>query len=200
MKPNRFADWVSAFLVVYILAILLGLSQARAEGDYRNYTDGQHELMQHAYEVGLPHDLGWTMMGILIRESQINTIGPVGDHHRPPGKRSYGAMQVTVAAAKDVLFHHCPDLNPGVETEEEIISYLIVRPKWNIEVAGCYLAHMRSQTVRLSNAIAAYNMGLGNLRKYGRGVIESTEAYIDFVLHAVNYGEVRHYYYTHIRG
>jgi hypothetical protein len=199
MKTRFTLDWPIWFVVIYVLILLYSVSDVQAKESYRDYTPEQHELMRHAYEVGLPNDLGWTTMAILIRESQIDTFGPVGDHHRPMGKRSYGAMQVTLAAAKEVLHQHCPRLNPGLDTDEEVISHLIMRPKWNIEVGGCYLAALRKETDRLSDAVAAYNMGLGNLLEHGRGYIRSTEEYVDFVLYAVNHGEVHHYVHTYLR-
>jgi len=93
------------------------------------------------------------VMAVIWRESggDPNAVGDDG--------KSFGLMQVTLDAAKDVGFW-------------PITAEILLIPQDNIETGAAYLAHLRrTYDLTWEQTVAAYNWGIGNVSKAkARGV------------------------------
>lgn len=103
------------------------------------------------------------VVGVIKVESSAGTASKyrVVKH----GKQStfYGAGQLTIAAAKEVM-RRFPDLWDGfnTQTDEELKARLILDDKFNIRVASKYLLIM-GVNHNADKGVAAYNLGLGGV-------------------------------------
>ncbi len=143
------------------VALLIALLPAVAQPAWSHpprLSDHQIHLLAYAWHVGEEYDLSLTMAGILMQESLAGILSPVGDRRFALGARAYGVMQIRLPAARDAL-RLCPQLG-RYTVGEEIIARLITDDYWNIEVAGCYLAHLQSRSNgNWRKILAAYNRG-----------------------------------------
>ena len=75
----------------------------------------------------------------------------------------YGAAQLTIGAAKDVM-KRFPDLWNGfnTRTDEELKARLILDDKFNVRIASKYLLLM-GVNLNPDKGVAAYNVGLGGV-------------------------------------
>jgi soluble lytic murein transglycosylase-like protein len=80
------------------------------------------------------------------------------------GDRYFGALQIKLATAKDVLKHY-PELLSYLDTstDEEIQAKLILDDEWNIRVGSKYLL-MLGINEKPDIAITAYNQGMFGAR------------------------------------
>lgn len=77
----------------------------------------------------------------------------------------YGAGQLTIAAAKEVM-RRFPDLwsDFGTQTDDELKARLILDDKFNVRVASKYLLIMGVNR-NADKGVAAYNVGLGGVEQ-----------------------------------
>ena len=151
----------------------------------------QLALLKTAYAIGY-QDGGRRqarlVQAVLLEETVAGQLGRLGDLSAPLGKRSYGVMQVKVAAARDVLRDH-PDIGSFLN-DEQLITRLITDDEFNIRVASAYLQHLRRLTGDDHEALVAYNVGMNGARrvvdvsdfKYVQGV----ERYLSEVVRRFN--------------
>jgi hypothetical protein len=98
------------------------------------------------------------LQAILLQETIAGQLGRIGDLAAPAGKRSYGVMQVKVAAARDVFRWH-PELGT-LRTDKEIINKLMNDDAFNIKVASLFLKSLRRRAKSEARALLAYNIGM----------------------------------------
>lgn len=123
-------------------------------------TREQFDLLSLAYKIGY-EDGGEAharlLQAVLMQESIAGQLGRLGHLSAPIGKRSYGVMQVKVAAARDVL-----DSKPEFghfRTDEQLIARLITDDEFNLRIASAYLKYLRERTGSDHEALVAYNVG-----------------------------------------
>lgn len=128
-------------------------------------------LMQTAYAVGYAdgHKDPTLLQAILLQESAAGTM----KHHRvvhPNKNQSYfGAMQIKLGAAKDVL-KKWPEMFDqyafDTRTDDEIKARLIVDDAFNIAIASKYLVILRDRYGYTGHMLLnAYNRGPGGAKK-----------------------------------
>lgn len=125
----------------------------------------QLDLLGMAYTVGYK-DGGKAhaklVQAVLLQETIAGQLGRLGHLSAPLGKRSYGVMQVKVAAARDVL-----RLKPQLgyfRTDEQLVTRLITDDEFNIRIASGYLKYLRRNTDSDDQALVAYNIGMNGAR------------------------------------
>lgn len=130
-------------------------------------TTEQVQLLKIAFDIayqdgGLQH--AELIQGMLLQESLAGLLGRIGHMTAPVGKRSYGVMQVKVTAAEDVLGRD-PYLGQ-FDSDNELITNLIVDDEFNIRVASKLFLYLRAKTKTDDHALLAYNVGLRASRRY----------------------------------
>ncbi len=130
------------------------------------FSPEQLELLGMAYNIG-EADGGQThaklVQAVLLQETIAGQLGRLGHLSAPLGKRSYGVMQVKVAAARDVL-RRKPQLG-YFRTDEQLITRLITDDEFNIRIASAYLKYLRRYMGSDHQALVAYNIGLNAARR-----------------------------------
>lgn len=132
----------------------------------------QHLKLVHevASEYGHPEIL----QAMLMQESNGGTHSTlVGSPHAPVNKRSYGVMQVQVATARAVLLRHThlrdkyfPERDITRVTDKEIRVTLLTNHRANVEIAAALFAlYLHLSKGSVDRAIAAYNVGIGGVKK-----------------------------------
>lgn len=128
------------------------------------------------------------VQAVLMEETMAGQLGRLGDLSAPLGKRSYGVMQVKVAAAQDVLRHR-PWLGSFI-SNEQLITRLITDDEFNIRVASAYLNHLRRLTGNDDEALVAYNVGMSGARRVmnaaGFKYVQDIERYLTEVVRRYN--------------
>lgn len=129
-------------------------------------TAEQLDLLGMAYAIGYK-DGGEAhaklVQAVLLQETIAGQLGRLGHLSAPLGKRSYGVMQVKVAAARDVL-RHKPQLG-YFRSDEQLITRLISDDEFNIRIASSYLKFLRRYMGSDDQALVAYNIGLNAARR-----------------------------------
>lgn len=126
----------------------------------------QLALLKTAYAIGYQDggkQQARLVQAVLLEETVAGQLGRLGDLSAPLGKRSYGVMQVKVAAARDVLRDH-PEIASFI-SDEQLITRLIADDEFNIRVASAYLQHLRRLTGDDHEALVAYNVGMNGARR-----------------------------------
>ncbi len=130
-------------------------------------TEEQVGLLKLAYDIGY-QDAGEQhailLQSTLLQETIAGQLGRVGHRAAPVGKRSYGVMQIKVAAALDVLDGH-PQLGAS-RTDEELIVRLMTDDAFNLRIASKFLLFLRNKTNSDAEALMAYNMGLRASKRF----------------------------------
>jgi hypothetical protein len=124
-------------------------------------TAEQMKLLQLAYEIGFEdggHQHAELLQAILMQETVAGQLGRMGHMTAPVGKRSYGVMQVKVAAARDVLGRYS-DLG-RFRADEELIAALLSDDEFNIHIASKFLLQLGSRVRTTERSLVAYNIGL----------------------------------------
>ncbi len=126
-------------------------------------------------KTGIPVSLA---LSIIAKESAGNT-------NAVSSKKAKGLMQITEIAAKDInydfddkLFDPYYNITAGFNYLSKVMQYLGKTPK--------DLADDKS----IQELLAAYNAGIGNLKKYGLGILNKfneTMEYVDSILNMYNY-------------
>lgn len=123
-------------------------------------TGEQLDLLSLAYKVGY-QDGGEAqaklLQAVLMQESIAGQLGRLGHLSAPLGKRSYGVMQVKLAAARDVLAWK-PKYGE-FSSDDELIARLIADDEFNLRIASTYLKYLRRITDNDHEALVAYNLG-----------------------------------------
>ncbi|MFA5583003.1 MAG: lytic transglycosylase domain-containing protein [Bacteriovoracaceae bacterium] len=142
-------------------------------------SSGQRELLTIAYEEGKAIGFPETIQSILWQETRAKknvygSYGVIGDDKgkdgltKPLGKKSYGAMQVRLDSAKEVLRRY-PNLGK-FKSDEELLVALLTNDRFNIRV-GTYYFKMQLEDSRIKKswdkAVLSYNVGAGNVSKHG---------------------------------
>lgn|GEM_PF-2686717 len=129
-------------------------------------TAEQLDLLGMAYSIGYK-DGGEAhaklVQAVLLQETIAGQLGRLGHLSAPLGKRSYGVMQVKVAAARDVL-RRKPQLG-YFRTDEQLITSLITDDEFNIRIASSYLKFLRRNMGSDHQALVAYNIGSNAARR-----------------------------------
>jgi len=130
-------------------------------------TAEQVQIMNIAFDIayqdgGLHH--AKLIQGMLLQETLAGLVGRIGHMSAPVGKRSYGVMQVKVTAATDVLAKYAS--LGKFNSDDDIITQLIVDDVFNIRVASKLFLHLRARTKTDDHALLAYNIGLRGSRRY----------------------------------
>lgn len=124
------------------------------------FTGEQLDLLNLAFQIGY-EDGGEShakfLQAVLMQETIAGQLGRLGHLSAPMGKRSYGVMQVKVAAARDVL-RHKPELG-HFRTDEQLIARLIADDAFNMRIASAYLKYLRKRFGSDHQALVAYNVG-----------------------------------------
>lgn len=118
-------------------------------------------------EVGNPE----TLQAILMQESGGRAHNAVGNTNSPVGKRSYGLMQVQLAAARSVLQRYPKVYNKyfagrkyGSVMDEEIIALLLTNDEANARIAAYHFKlYLTMSDGDWDRAVAAYNAGIGGV-------------------------------------
>jgi hypothetical protein len=120
--------------------------------------------MDVAYIEGTNIDKPEIIQAILLNESVAGRYGPVGDtHFKSKYKRSYGPMQIRFTTGRELVrerYGHSMN-------DEDLLYHLTHNDTWNIHLARLYYQKMRRMTKSWQHALLAYNVGIGNVLKYG---------------------------------
>lgn len=144
-----------------------------------NYlTDKQIKNLIRAYEIGSEEGLGLAMMGVCMQETLCGETVYVGHMTADIGKRSYGLMQVKVAATRDVLEAY-PHLGHPSMVDEEIIAKHLTNDDWNMKVSLHYLMILRDSGLTWREMLTAYNLGPAGAKRVAN---PSTYKYTESVL------------------
>jgi hypothetical protein len=154
-------------------------------------TSEQLALLGTAYAIGYQDggkEQARLVQAVLLEETIAGQLGRLGDLSAPMGKRSYGVMQVKVAAARDVLRHR-PRLGSFI-SDEQLITRLITDDEFNIRVASAYLKHLRRLTGDDHEALVAYNVGMNGARRVSNvsdfKYVQGVERYLSEVVQRYN--------------
>jgi hypothetical protein len=155
------------------------------------FSSEQLALLGMAYNIG-DEDGGKThaklVQAVLLQETIAGQLGRLGHLSAPLGKRSYGVMQVKVAAARDVLRHR-PQLG-YFRTDEQLITRLITDDEFNIRIASAYLKYLRRYMGSDHQALVAYNIGLNAARRVMDAgdfkYVQNVERYLAIVVQRYN--------------
>lgn len=135
------------------------------------FSEKQAKLLALAHKYGSKIGYPETMQAILLQESNAGNAALIGDINNRTGERSYGRMQVKVAAAQHV-FKYFPEVRHkyfGNQREilgEEIIILLMNNDEANIHIASkLFEAHLKDMGNNWYGAVTAYNTGLGGARQ-----------------------------------
>jgi len=140
----------------------------------------QYKMLAFAYEIakqdGIQHPS--YLQGILMQESRACNV----KHYRVAGltnkvgDRYFGAVQLKLAAAKDVLKRY-PELLQYLDTntDEEIQAKLILDDEFNIRVGSKYLL-MLGINEKPDLAITAYNQGVSGAKGINPKTFHYTKA------------------------
>lgn len=181
-RPRR---WLRPLFVVVVM-VASASHAAVPDPIPTGMTERQHDLLVYAWHEGMTRNLAVTTASILLQESSAGTDHKVGDRANGFGRRSYGVMQLQLAAARDAL-EHCPELGT-FRTEEEIIARLIHDDRWNIRVGVCFLDRLNSrQSMTWRELITAYNRGIQGSRAVDPNTFPYT---LSVVAHATSGGLV----------
>jgi len=126
----------------------------------------QLDLLGMAYAVGYKDGGAGharLLQAVLLQETMAGQLGRLGHLSAPLGKRSYGVMQVKVAAARDVL-RRKPQFG-YFASDEQLITRLIADDEFNIHIASAYLKYLRRNTESDHQALVAYNIGISAARR-----------------------------------
>lgn len=132
----------------------------------------QGRLMEVAYAIAKAdgHKQPELIQAVLLQESGAGAVSSFRVSN--PGPDAYfGAMQLKLAAAKDVLLRF-PALftkyNIHTKTDDEIKANLILNDKFNIEVGSKYLLILHDQYGFTGRELMnAYNRGPGGVKSVG---------------------------------
>mgnify|MGYP005834841491 CR=1 FL=1 len=140
-------------------------------------TDVKSNNLKLVYEIAEPFGCPEIMQGILLQESNGGAIKSlVGSPNAPPGKRSYGLMQVQVVAARwvfkqhpDLLQEYFPQRDMNDVRDREIINLLLSNHPANVTIAvHHYALYLQMLDGDHTRTIAAYNVGIGGVQKLKR--------------------------------
>jgi len=133
------------------------------------FTQGQCRVLTLAKQEGMEAQFPETIQAIALQESLAGALGRHGDKHfKDWRKRSYGIMQVRFTTAKWILHRK---FGSHVYTDDVLLYNLTYNDKFNIFVARIYWQYLynqfRDHNMRWTKAVLAYNVGIGNVLKYG---------------------------------
>lgn len=135
-------------------------------------TTSQH--LKTVYEVASEYGHPEVLQAMLMQESNGGTHPTlVGSPNAPISKRSYGVMQVQVATARHTLerYEHLRDKyfpNRDIKrvSDKEIRMMLLKNHAANIEIAAVlFNLYLQISNGNVDRAIAAYNVGIGGVKK-----------------------------------
>lgn len=130
--------------------------------------------LKTVYEVASEYGHPEVLQAMLMQESNGGTHPTlIGSPNAPISQRSYGVMQVQVATARHTLkrYEHLRDKYfPSREidrvSDKEIRSMLLTNHRANIEVAAVLFdLYLQISNGSVDRAIAAYNVGIGGVKK-----------------------------------
>jgi hypothetical protein len=116
-------------------------------------------------KIGYPE----TIQAICLQETLAGYLGRYGDKDKSKNLRSYGVMQLTLGTAKYIMEKHFKFNFFG--SDDEIIEALVKNDTFNILLGRVYFKYLldkfEGEHLQWSKAVLAYNVGPGNVRKYG---------------------------------
>lgn len=144
----------------------------------REYTptplDATSQHLKTVYEVASEYGHPEVLQAMLMQESNGGTHPTlVGSPKAPISKRSYGVMQVQVATARHLLkrYEHLrdkyfPEREINRVPDKEIRTMLLKNHKANVEIAAVLFdLYLQISNGSVDRAIAAYNVGIGGVKK-----------------------------------
>lgn len=157
-----------------------------------------HKNMKVVFEVGSEVGNAETLQAILIQESRGLRSEPVGNKSSPIGRRSYGLMQVQLAAAKSVLQRYpevfdkyFPDRTYKEIADEEFIALLLTNDEANVRIAAYHFKlYLQLSNGNWSRAVCAYNIGIGAVQRvtnYNNSYVQSVKKKLTTVVKTFNH-------------
>lgn len=118
-------------------------------------SDQQWNVLYQAYDTGVSHNLGHTMMAIAFGESTA------GKYKVNPESQDYGVMQINIKTAKSI--HNVT----GYYGTRELITKLVVDDQLNMDTGLKVLLYWQKQVKGWRNMVSAYNNGWA----YNKGTV-----------------------------
>lgn len=137
-------------------------------------TDTTSRHLVTVYEVASKYGHPEVMQAILMQESNGGTHPTlIGSSNAPISKRSYGVMQVQVATARSMLErydllrdNYFPTREIARVSDKEIRLMLLQNHRANIEISAALFAlYLQLSNGSVDRAIAAYNVGIGGVKR-----------------------------------
>lgn len=128
-----------------------------------------------AYKIGQQFGFGETLQAIMLQESS-GASGQIGNSKAKIANRSYGLMQLQLVTVKDILSRYTELMEkyfPGrlfsSLKNKELITLIMKNSEANITIAAYHLRlYMQLVDNNWNRAIAAYNVGIGNVKHIKR--------------------------------
>jgi len=147
------------------------------------FTEAQKKILDIAYVEGLKIGYPETIQAICLQETLAGRLYKIGDRSKAFGKKSYGIMQVKIAAAKDVIRwyptikNEYAFLDSKRFSDEELLIKLVTNDRFNIRVGSLFFKKLiktfKGQPQYWSRSVLAYNRGIrgkGDPNNYVRKV------------------------------
>ena len=158
------------------------------------FSDDQTKILKIAFEEGTSIGFPETIQAIALQESSAG-VAKIGDLSLPVGKRSYGIMQIKVAAVRYVMkqypemkHYFGKDASVKISSilDEDIIVLLITNDRANIDFGTKFFHLLDKKTNNWSEAVTAYNQGLSGLKsinnpknfQYTKNIISNIKSFI----------------------
>lgn len=146
--------------IAWFFALIVGIASSFA------MTPEQSRNLKIAKEIG--KEYGWpeTAQVIIMQETLAGHLTKYGDRKAAFGKKSYGIAQMQLNTAKFIIKKHFG--HKVFSCDEEIITTLVTNDKFAIHLAMWYFKYLMNMfDGNWKKAILAYNVGPGNVQKYG---------------------------------
>lgn len=170
-KLHRFTN-VTAVIVFFVVFVFGVFTNATASNWLTPNEIAEKNLIK-VWEVGQEVGNAETLQAILLQESSGVTPLPRGK--QPSLTHSYGLMQVQINSAKstfnqfpELMERYFPQRTVKSLSNKEVMDLLVTNDDANIRIAAYHL----NLYIKLSNgnwerAVAAYNVGIGAVKKIG---------------------------------
>jgi hypothetical protein len=169
--------------VVFVSGILGVASESYATQISQEASSRFAANLRRVFQLGEPIGNPEILQAILLQESNGGLSERIGNKDGLIRTRSYGLMQVQVVAARSMLQRvsslkddYFPDREYKSITDREIINLLLENDEANIKIAAHHFnLYLQLCKGDLDKAVAAYNVGIGGVKRIAN---PSTFAYV----------------------
>lgn len=139
----------------------------------QEYIERKTENLLLVRQVGEEVGHAETLQAILLQETNGGTSSLVGNPAAPLRNRSYGLMQVQITAARSMLRRYpeladryFPDRKASTLSDKEIADFLVANHEGNVRIAAHHFRlYFNMVGGDWARAVAAYNVGIGGVKK-----------------------------------